>query len=314
MVKINMWFREIVKKLNISILEKIEKNVDGLRFFNFKYMGKAYRFIRRINDELFVFTLDIGNTEGEMVIDIIHPSKIFPLVKEWNDKFPFALEIGNFEYFCDYHGANTSEITISPHQQDQVMIIDKLKKNSDRIHYMIGKLHGRRLIFFREGIHDDLVIMYERSDKSYNEIDDAEKVQEIFNTLDDKSEFLQVSYLEFYTEEEIKRDLDEKRRYWLSKIKNNLNSIKRIYIEHTDNVFLFDREKDGQSYVLLCGENMRSAESHIEHDEGIMIDLLTKMMENIPLDATITIKYRDPKETIDMNEENNNEKSNVLWV
>lgn len=314
MVKIDMWFREIVKKLNISILEKIEKNVDGLRFFNFKYMGKNYRFIRRINDELFVFTLDVGNTEGEMVIDIIHPSKIFPLVKEWNDKFPFALEIGNFEYFCDYHGANISEINISPHQQDQVMLIDKLKKNSDRIHYMIGKLHGRRLIFFREGINDNLVIMYERSDKSYNEIDDDEKVQEIFNTLDDKSDFLQVSYLEFYTEEEIKRDLDEKRRYWLSKIKNNLNSIKRIYIEHTDNVFFFERGKDGQSYVLICGENMRSAESQIEHDEGIMINLLTKVMWNIPLDATITIKYRDSKETIDRNEENNNEKSNVLRV
>lgn len=59
---------------------------------------------------------------------------------------------------------------------------------------------------------------------------------------------------------------------------------------------------------------MRSAESQIEHDEGIMINLLTKVMRNLPLDATITIKYRDSKETIDINEENNNEKSNILWV
>lgn len=309
-----MLFRDFIKKANISILEKIEKNIDGLRFFNFKYMGKTYRFKRRNDDEIFVFTLDVGNTEGEMVIDIIHPSKIFPLVKEWNDKFPFALEIGNFEYFCNYDGANKSEIIISPQQQDQVMVIDKLKKNSDRIHFMIGKLHGRRLVFFREGINENLIIAYERNDNSYKEINDIEEVQDFFNIMKNRSDFVQVSYLEFYTEEEIKRDLDEKRRYWLSKIKNNLNSIKRIYIEHTDNVFLFDREKDGQSYVLLCGENMQSAESHIEHDESIMIDLLTKVMRNLPLDATITIKYRDPKETIDMNEENNNEKYNVLWV
>lgn len=313
-MKFDMLFRDFIKRANISILEKIEKNIDGLRFFNFKYMGKTYRFKRRNDDEIFVFTLDVGNTEGEMVIDILHPSKIFPLVKEWNDKFPFALEIGNFEYFCDYDGANKSEIIISPHQQDQMMVIDKLKKNSDRIHFMIGKLHGRRLVFFREGINENLIIMHERNDNSYKEINDIEEVQDFFNIMKNRSDFVQVSYLEFYTEEEIKRDLDEKRRYWLSKIKNNLNSIKRIYIEHTDNVFFFEREKDGQSYVLLYGENMRSAESHIEHDEGIMIDLLTKVMRNLPLDATITIKYRDSKETIDMNEENNNEKSNVLWV
>ena len=174
-----------------------------------------------------------------------------------------------------------------------------------------------KLFFFREGINENLVIIYERTDKFYNEIDDVEKVQEIFNTLDDKSDFLQVSYLEFYTEEEIKRDLDEKRRYWLSNIKNNLNSIKRIYIEHTDNVFLFEREKDGQLYVLIYGKNMKSAESHIEYYESIMIDILTKIMGKLPLDVAITIEYRDSKDnkkTVDRNEENNNESLTFLQV
>lgn len=317
MVKIDMLFREIVKKLNISILEKIEENVDKLKFFNFKYMGKTYQFIRRSRDELFLFTLDTNNGEDEMVIDILSPSKIFPLVKGWNDNFPIALEIGDFEYLCNYDERNASGIIVSPHHQNQSGLIDELKKNSDRIHYMIGKLHGRKLFFFREGINENLVIIYERTDKFYNEIDDVEKVQEIFNTLDDKSDFLQVIYLEFYTEEEIKRDLDEKRRYWLSNIKNNLNSIKRIYIEHTDSVFLFEREKDGQLYVLIYGKNMKSAESHIEYDESIMIDILTKVMGKLPLDVSITIDYRDPKDnkkTVDRNEENNNESLTFLQV
>lgn len=286
-MKFDMLFRDFIKKSNISILEKIEKNVDGLRFFNFKYMGKTYQFIRRNDDEPFVFTLDVSNTEGKMVIDIIHPSKIFPLVKEWNDKFPFALEIGNFEYFCNYDRANKSEIIISPHQQDQVMVIDKLKKNSDRIHFMIGKLHGRRLVFFREGINENLIIAYERNDNSYNEINDIEEVQDFFNTMKNRSDFVQVSYFEFYTEEDIKRDLNKKRRYCFSNIKDNLNSIKRIYIEHTDNVFLFNREKDTLSYILVYGESFQSATSRIEYDVNIMIGILSDIIESIPIDTAI---------------------------